>query len=213
MKSLQIKEFKMALANNKIEHFWGWFKSIAENIEENILMSEFTSELEERISGIADIDWEIGPGVHSKWLFVLSPKGDRDLLKITKKIIICAPKIDEWEFYYAKPAKRWNLIFYIKYKDNDVLVDGSTWEYKLFEFPDGTFDIVFRPNNASNLSENDLWLAACIIVDGEIGEERRIEFIKNIEIVSDWDDGTSQKGNHLKLGVLNKLIPDLSVRK
>jgi len=185
-----------------IKLFWQWFESIAAELDENHTNIDLVDELDKRIKSLGSIGWELGPGVinPSAQMLVLTPCGNKDLLPFTKYIISLAPNILGWEFYPAKPPKQWRQSFTIK-DDNgqDIKIDASAWRYVLLKFPDNMYDLIIIAPEMANLSDKIRGAAAEIVVDGQLGEELRLEKIANIEIVYSFnDDLPQQKGSSIR---------------
>jgi hypothetical protein len=195
----------MALIDN-VAIFWRWFSAHESMLAAKTIPSKLISELEERLFAVAHLDWEIGPGKTAASLFAISPKGDREKLNLTRRVIAQAPKLNGWEFYPAKPARKWNLEFRLNAKDGPVDVDGKKWEFVAYRFDDGTYDLVLKPDRDQGLPDDYLGWAATIIVDGELGEEKRIEAIGNIEVLKAWDKDAAKSARKLEVGLLKKVI-------
>jgi len=79
---------------------------------------------------------EIGPGQEKALSLTISPGGDPELLDTTKEIISLAPVLDNWEFLYAKPVKKWDNYFEVFINEEKIGIDISNWEYILFRNDD-----------------------------------------------------------------------------
>ena len=90
--------------------------------------------------------------------------------------------------------------------DAEVEIDGKLWEFVLYKFKDGTYDLLFKPDAAQALSDEYLDYAGTIIVDGELGEERRMELVGDIEVVKAWDEGAMRFARKLEPGLLARLL-------
>jgi len=191
---------------DKIKAFWNWFSCHQKELGEDNVAPDIIAELEEQLFLIKRLDWEIGPGSRTSHQFALSPQGDLQLLEFTTKIIELAPRIEDWEFFAAKPPKSWNLIFELLVEGAPHSVDGKLWEFVAYKFKDGTYDLVFKPNSSNELSEEYLYWASTIIIDGEIGEERRMRKVGKVEIVATWDNKSAGNARRLELGLLEKII-------
>ena len=193
---------------NNIVKFWKWFSEHRNELAAPNIPDALFWELEEQLFAIHRLDWEIGPGRKAPNLFALSPAGDPELLQLTRWIIAKAPRLPNWEFYAAKPARSWNLTFCLSVHEKPVEIDGKQWEFVALEFPDGTYDIIMKPDQTHDLSEEYLYWAATIILDGELGEEKRMETIKDTEIVLSWEEKFAQAARKLELGLLASVLTD-----
>jgi hypothetical protein len=188
--------------------FWTWFSAHSAELGAADIPQALIDQLEERLFAIHRLDWEIGPGLETPNLFALSPRGDRSTLVITREIIAQAPKLKGWSFYPAKPPRQWNLVFSLNVDGKEIEIDGKRWQFVAYKFDDGTFDLVFKPDKQEGLSPDYLNWAAIIIADGEIGEERRMDLIGNIEVVGAWDEKIGASAQTLELGLLAKVLSD-----
>mgnify|MGYP000682772413 CR=1 FL=1 len=60
--------------------------------------------------------------------------------------------------------------------DGPRTFDVTTWDVVAYRFDDGVSDLVFRPP-PTDASPATLWLVASTIVDGELGEARKIDVV------------------------------------
>ena len=194
------------VSNEDVASFWRWFSEHSSELAAKSVLPDLVAQLETRLFAIARLDWEIGPGRNAANLFALSPRGDQEALQLTQSVIAQAPNLTDWEFYPAKPPRNWNLAFKLRVNDEAIEIDGKQWEFVAYEFNDGTYDLMFRSNSTQDLSEDYLNWAATIIVDGELGEEKRMKAIGNIEVVEAWDTKAAPAARKLEVGLLSKVI-------
>lgn len=193
---------------NKVLDFWGWFNSNQGNFREHFENQELLSELDQWICSLGDFSWEVGPGIEKPNALIISPNGVLELLQVTKEIVSLAPKLDEWEFHYAKPPKNWELQFSIQDEnENEIKIDANDWEYVLLKYPDNKFEILIKASQISGLSEDSKFLAVQITLDGILGEQRRMKFIDGVEIVTEFED--SYKGRASRINNLSKHLDKL----
>lgn len=175
----------------KIDDFWSWFGKSADQL--SLGKKSSIRQLGVKVESLGDYGWEIGPGFHGDGeskSFVLSPKGNPELLEQTKAIIAKAPYIDNWEFWPAKPPKKWNRKFYFTSRNGDkVAVDASTWKYTLLRYDDGLLEIIFYAPNLFELSEALREKSVWLVADSELGEEF---VIKNIAAVTPIESFTAE---------------------
>jgi hypothetical protein len=193
-------------AHDGIARFWGWFSDHASELAGIDIHQLLLSELERRLFAICEFDWEIGPGQKVPHFFALSPAGDRKLLELTRAVIEKAPNLRDWEFYPAKPPRNWNLAFELIVRGEPVEIDGTTWECVKLRLENETCDLIFKPGKFSRLSQSYLNWAATIIVDGELGEEKRMELVRDIKVVKSWDDGAGRAATKLRPGLLKQML-------
>lgn len=189
-----------------ITDFWQWFSEHSAELAARTIPDSLIDELESRLFAIHRLDWEIGPGRNAPNLFALSPRGERDLLGLTQRIIEEAPALRDWEFHAAKPPRDWDLVFSLTVDGKPVEIDGKLWEFVAHKFKDGTYDLLLKPNGVNGLDDDYVRWAATIIADGELGEERRMNLVGNIETVPSWDEDAARSARKLEVGVLPKVI-------
>ena len=179
--------------------FWEWFSKIADKLSENLENPAILSELDQRILALKSgrLSWEVGPGTEQENLLVISPSGDEQLLEFTKRIVECAPVIQGWEFWPAKPPKKsWCGEFEFQIEAGEfVRVEAANWEYVLFKFKDKTFDILIKQIGLTPVEEYYALCAAEIALDGYLGERVRLETIKEVEVVVEFDEAIRGKVN------------------
>jgi hypothetical protein len=201
-----MKSHQEEVVHHKIQSFWKWFAEHSSGLAGAAVPQPLVSQLEKRLFAIHRLDWEIGPGRTSPSFFALSPRGERELLRVTRSIVAQAPALTGWEFYPAKPPRAWNLVFSVSVGGRWVEIDGKQWEFIAFKFNDGTYDLVLKPDDRMGLSEEDLYWAAIIVADGELGEETRMDLVPTIEVVMKWEEGLAQSAKKLEPGLLAKVV-------
>lgn len=184
----------------RINEFWTWFIKYKtylapENISDNLI-----SKLDDKILSLGDFSWEIHKGDTEENMLIISPGGDVDLIPETNKVIRLAPKIENWEFRYYKPSKNWDFQLTLYEEDNvKKILDVKDWEYVLYKFRDGTFDIIFKTRNLNSVTKDEQLLIADIVLESIIGEENSLRLIKKIEFVDEFNDVDKQKSNSIKV--------------
>jgi hypothetical protein len=188
------------LAQHMITEFWDWFQEVCNQLGERFENQCLIDELDARIARLGTFGWEIGPGVQNDHnnAFVLTPSGDLDLLIKTREIIKAAPVCPGWEFYPAKPAKKWQRKFILLDDDREISVNASDARYVLRQYADGIFDLLLADQNIAVLTKPLQETAAEILIDGEIGEELRMQVIKKIDIVTQFDTVLQQKSSSIE---------------
>lgn len=189
------------MVNNIIEikEFWNWFALNKDQFIPSKITNEFISQLDNKILSMGDFSWEIREGISKNYMLIISPGGDINLLSRTKEIISFSPDLEDWEFFHYKPEKKWDFKLSL-YEEDKVqkIVDVSDWEYVLYKFPDGSFDIIFRAENLINSSDDEKIVIAEIVLESILGEELSLEYIKNIEVLLEFDDVDMQKKSSIK---------------
>ncbi len=176
------------LNDTKIENLWRWFvaneNQIIDSFQNESVANYIVENLDNLILDFGMFTWEIGPGKVKPWFLTISPNGDRDLIRVSQKIIEHAPNLDDWEFNYCKPAKDWDRKFIIYDSNmNEQNIDASNWKYVVLRNEDGMIDLILEAMNITHLDHDTARTAADIIVTSEIGEETKIQKILSVDIV------------------------------
>jgi hypothetical protein len=176
------------LNDTKIENLWRWFvaneNQIIDSFQNESLANYIVENLDNLILDFGMFTWEIGSGKVKPWFLTISPNGDRDLIRVSQKIIEHAPNLDDWEFNYCKPAKDWDRKFIIYDSNmNEQNIDASNWKYVMLRNEDGMIDLILEAMNITHWDHDTARTAADIIVTSEIGEETKIQKILSVDIV------------------------------
>lgn len=186
----------------RILRFWDWFRASSKNLRPEVLTNSTISELESELTKLGTFGWEIGPGCERVNMFAISPCRDSLLLEATRRIVKKAPPLTDWEFHPAKPPRRWKLRFEL---ESGQMVNGTRWEV-LTSQSRGLFEILLHPNDDCGLDLDHQELAASILVEGELGEEKLIEKVNTIQIVKNWTEAQQRSVRLLELGLLARAI-------
>ncbi|MBK9266188.1 MAG: hypothetical protein IPM54_41170 [Polyangiaceae bacterium] len=185
-----------AAPDAKIVEFWRWFQTIANDLAANFENERLLVELDERVSELGDVLWELGPGKTEENALVITPDGSKDWLPVTQHIVELAPRIAGWEFQSARLPRDWDMQFSIESAGGTHLdIDARPWRYVLFKYPDDTFDIVLEQNNLHSVSDDDRYAAAVVLLDGTLGERRRLALLGGIEAVETFSADLARKAN------------------
>ncbi len=182
-------------SNTKIKSFWKWFVENEIRIRE-VLDSDLQGEREALINDLDNLildfgmfTWEIGHGSEKLFFLTVSPNGNRERLGISKSIMKSAPDLSDWEFYYAKPAKDWDLQFSLF--DNNIVeqhVNARDWSFALIKQQDNKIKIIIEADNVTHLDFDTRLTAADLVVTSMLGEERKIMSVGDIEIVNKFEE-------------------------
>ena len=172
-------------SQEQVRVFWEWFSRQAPRFGSKFENAKLLRQLDDLVTGLGDFAWEVGPGEEAENAFVLSPGGDRELLKETRDIVRAAPVVPGWEFHSAKPPKPWEPHFEIQNPEGAPFgVDATTWRCTLLKYPDGTREVVVEAPNLDPLpAEYQRW-AAEIALDSLLGERRRLEVVDEVTVVA-----------------------------
>ena len=190
------------IPRDKLAEFWNWFVSVANDFGEKFENERLLRELDQKVGELGDFGWEVGPGVSNPKnnALVLTPCGHKDLLVVTKFVVENAPNCPGWEFFYSKPPKKWKRRFIMHDEEgSEIEIDASNWRYVMLKYPDGMFDMIIKAPELWQYSENSRQTAAAILIDGEIGEEKRLNWIETIEVVKEFEDNLRQKNNSINV--------------
>ena len=113
-------------------------------------------------------DWEIGPVGDNGLFLALSPCGDLEKYRITKRIVTLAPSIVGWTFLPARPRKNWDRVFLWSIRGQ---IDASLWRLVCFKYPDGLFELAFLDETMPELPPDEKLALVEFVVASEIGEE------------------------------------------
>jgi hypothetical protein len=189
-----------------IDSFWNWFIENRDAIGKVDLSNFIINEMESQLYSIGNFDWEIGPGRNKLHFFAISPAGDPDYLNAARTVISAAPNLTDWEFYPAKPPRDWDLKVELQIDNEIVAVDCKRWEFVLYKFSDGVFDLLFIPHGMEQMPRQVQYFASTILLDGEIGEANRIELIREVEIVSAWSEKQAKFARKVEPGLIPRLL-------
>lgn len=127
-----------------IDDFWKWFSSVCDSFGQAFENDRLIRELDERIAELGDYGWELGPGARDPdaSMLAFSPGGDVACLRETRHIVGRVPTCPGWEFYPAKPPKRWRRQVIVETADGELLIDAAGWKYDLRQRSSGAFDLM-----------------------------------------------------------------------
>lgn len=184
----------------QVKEFWDWFAASADGFGERFDNQPLIRELDERVTALGGFAWELGPGLKEKNALVISPAGDRRRLTQTRNIIAQAPTIAGWEFHPAKPPKQWGLVFEMEAVDGATIqIDARDWRYVLLRHADGGFEVLVEAPNLADLSDEDRISAAEIVLDGVLGEQRRLEMPAEVGVIDKFDGETEHAAKPIKM--------------
>ena len=182
----------------RIREFWGWFAGACTTFGDTFENAAAIEELARRIAGLGEYSWEIGPAQKnpSHLLLVISPGGNRDLLPRTREIIALAPDCPGWEFAPARPPKQWDLRAALEYEGvGSLFLDARPWRYAIQKDPQGKLRVVICAPELADYEDPVKQGAAGIILDGELGEDARLDHIARIDVVAEFDENLADSAN------------------
>ncbi len=183
-----------SILDDKIQNFWDWFIDNepiiieAINAGEDQDHSKLINQLDNQILNFGAFAWEIGFGQSRDFFLTISPNNSNELLTISKSIVSSAPKLALWEFNPAKIAVDWDLNFKIYDTEFDShKVDASDWQQVLTKNFDQTVNIVLLAKSIMHLDIDTQMRAADMVITSLLGEELRINSIRKIKIVEQYE--------------------------
>lgn len=188
----------------KTEALWDWFvenepKIRACIIDDDEEHQEFiVHHLNELILDLGTFTWEIGQDRNSSLFMIISPNGDREGLKTTRQVVSKCPKLTNWNFHPARPAKEWDRQLSVYNEVMDLVdLDASEWCYRLENAGEDKFNIAFSGND--KLDEEAANRASNLVLVNEIGEEMRIRRFERITYLPADESSMADKSlDHLK---------------
>jgi hypothetical protein len=182
--------------NDAILGFWSWFATAADALGEDLDNEKILEELDHRVAELGEFGWEVGPGTVAENALVISPDGELEKLAVTQHIVSLAPKIANWEILFARPSREPSLEFSMAADaESEFAVDARPWRYVLLRLNESNFRIIIEQNNLHAATDEDRYTAAALVLDGILGERRRLETIQSVEIATVLDrelDGRAQ---------------------
>jgi hypothetical protein len=120
------------------------------------------------------------------------------MLRTTQRIVAAAPAIRGWRLPPAKPRKAWERQFELEDEDGRMVeVDATGWRYALLRYPDGMFELIFWAPGTRDFSETFQQTAAEFILDSELGEAERMQYVLDVEVGETISDELRAKTNPL----------------
>lgn len=185
-------------AESDIRAFWVWFESVSCDLAEDFDNEELVAALDTRVAELGNFEWELGPGATRPNALVISPGGDPELLRATRKVVSKAPAITGWEFLHARHPRQWQMRFTIEDRSGAVRqVDASGWCYVLLRYPDGAHEVIIEAPSMAEFDEELRYSAAIVVLDGLLGEERRLEAVDEVSIVPKLEGEHASKARDL----------------
>lgn len=203
----------MGVDIKQINSFWEWFSQNCNHFGNNFENESLLNELDEKILSLGNFSWEVGPGQIKSNQLVISPNGELNMLPYAKEIIEYRKSNEclDWEFYYAKPPKKWEYKLLYSYKECELVIDISKWEYVLLQYEDGLLEIILKVPTDLDLEYDDQLAIADISLDSILGEEIRMIYIERIEIVHSFSNELESKASNIK--TLNSVVNKLTAKK
>lgn len=199
----------------KIEEFWEWFVNNETHIKE-VLADDYhegrkslVKTMDNQILQFGMFTWEMGPEGDKNYYLIISPNGNGELLEKSKEIIALSPGLRNWKFYYARPAKEWDLKFSV-FDDfmEEHKVDASGWNFILEKSEGNSNNIIVEAQNLKHLDEETKLTAGNLVVSSLLGEAFKINFIDKVKIVNHFE--SLQESNRRSIFELYNLREDLS---
>lgn len=188
----------------KIEAFWDWFANNVDHIKE-VLANDFhegrkslVKTMDNQVLQFGMFTWEMGPTDEQVYFLTISPNGNEELLEISKQIMEFSPSFPDWNFYYAKPAKEWDLKFSV-FDDfmEEHRVDASSWNYLIEGSSSKNIKILIEAGNLAHLDQETKMTAVDLVVTSLIGEAFKIYNVKSLLVVDVFDHQQTSIGKNI----------------
>lgn len=188
----------MELDESRVTAFWEWFRRIADELGEDLRNEAIHDEIDRRLEGLGDVQWELGPGEREPYFLAISPDGDPDLLPLTRQIVALAPPIDGWEFLPARPARGPVDEFTMEgTRGQEITVRTGRWRYTLLRYPDGMLHVVLEQGAIEGADEGERYAAASLFLCFALGEEQLLLRIAKIEPVESMDEDDARSSHNV----------------
>jgi hypothetical protein len=179
-------------------HLWALVSGCQDDLVGLEPSEEVVHELNQVITSIADIGWELGPVDGGGAFLAFSPGRDIELMPLLRKLVASAPQIDGLEFLIGRPARVWNFVVSVRTEHEGTLaIDCSEWLYALEVFEDGRVGIEI----ASGANEVRGWDPASVsrlAVDMTLGEDFRLESLEYLDCVEELPADRRENATALK---------------
>lgn len=182
---------------SQVSEFWNWFQDNADSIAVDIKertrfdgLDQKLGELDQRVLNLASgISWEVGPGIHKSWQFVISPNLDRNLREVARTIVAEAPALSDWEFYSARQKKDWDYRVEVanEKEGGSYSIDAKRWRFVLLQYPDGIREILIEAAGLPKISDDDRRLIGEIVLESLLGEEVFLDSVDDFELVDEFE--------------------------
>lgn len=201
-----------AVDQKTINRFWTWFKAESSELA-SLLDTSQTIEIAERVGSEVErlskgIGWELGPGLKRDYSFTITFNGQRDRIPLVERIVAFAPDLKRWEINCGRPPKVWDGRFVLRNRFGESIeVNSGEWSYTLVAFDSNSFFDVKLIGSLPAMDEAAKIQACDIVVQAELGERERLEWIDKIEITQ--EPRKSQLDNATPIKYLRKHIESL----
>ena len=192
-------------SDRDVDDFWAWFAAEVAPLDLDHLAAGGYRALDRRVVALG-FSWEAGPADDGGCFLALSPGRDAARLALTRAAVARAPAVPGWTFLPAKPPRVVDLRALVLHLDDGPRsFDVTTWDVVAYRFDDGVCDLVFRPP-PTDASPATLGIVAATLVDGELGEERAIERVNQIEVVAAFEPRAAPAAQRLTPGLLARMV-------
>ena len=166
----------------QIKDFWAWFQSVEITLRNLTAEDPLWADLTQRVRSLGAGGWEIGPAIASeaRFMFAISPRGDREKLELCRWIVSQAPALPQWEFCPAKPRKLWRRRF--RWSSRQIDIDASGWRFAVYRFEDGRCEVVLIGDVLEKLAPREQEKVLVFVLESELGEAQCIEKLCGFEI-------------------------------
>lgn len=200
--------------HQQITEFWEWFSQTEAQFR-SFFGDDFRGDkkmlihtMDNWVLSFGKFAWEIGPGEHQPFHFILSPNGDAEHLNLSKQIMSYAPDLPHWDFYFAKPIKTNALQFQIY---NSVLelqeIDAQDWKVALLSSYGNKFELIIEAKNLLSFDTDTRYTAGHQVILNLLGEDQKIQYIDSIRMVEEIP--STEQDKTFPLFALRKMLHSL----
>jgi hypothetical protein len=167
----------------KARKFWSWFQEAECELRDLDPNERTIRMLEKHLGDLGVTAWELGPAMapSARYSLTLSPGGNPDVYRKTRRIIELAPTLEDWELLPAKPRKQWHRKFL--WSDEEVPVDASEWRFVVYRYEDGLSTVVLLGDVLAHFRSDEQMRVLMFVLDSELGEASCMELLYDIDIV------------------------------
>ena len=184
------------MQSDRIEAFWKWFVSYAEQISAEPDCPALVEELDRRVSELhKDISWEIGPGrFHALAACTVSVPEPTTASRRGERGGTAAPNVTDWAFFPARRPKDWDYKVVLKDVGSEpVLISATAWRFVMLRYSDGQYQIILEGQNMPAMSEDRCWQAAAITLESILGEDVLMDKVCEFSLVRELTDDLAAK--------------------
>ncbi len=183
------------------QEFWNWFRQFSSTLITNHDNPAVIRGLDAQIAILdPSLSWELGPGISKPWRFVISPDLHHKIRDKARAIVALAPELPDWEFCASRQPKTWDYRFTLKTSQNmePMTIDASEWQFVLLRYADGKHEVLIEGRGLSNLTEDERWNAAAVLLESILGEDTLLDHIDSFDLVEKLELSLAAKAKPIR---------------